>query len=66
MTKLEYIEFYKEQIEWYKKQVEFITSHIKWLGVQIKREKYDFGYTSVGRKYIKERQKCIAIEKNIS
>ena len=54
---MDIIKFYKEQIEFYKKQVEFTTNEIKWLGVQIKREKYEFGYTSLGRIYIKDRQR---------
>ena len=48
---MDIIEFCNEQIEFYKKQVEFTAKQIKWLGVLIKREKNEFGYTSLGRIY---------------
>lgn len=54
---MDVIKFYNDRIEFYKKQVEFTTNQIKWLGVQIKREKKEFGYTSLGRIYLKDRQR---------
>ena len=58
MTNTEIKEFYKEQVEWYKKQVEWYNKEIKILGEWIKREKYDWGYSLQGEKYIKERNRA--------
>ena len=55
MTTKEFIEFCKGQIEWYKEQIEWSSKHIEWLNRQIKREKYEWGYSLDGQTYIKYR-----------
>ena len=50
--------FYKEQVEWYKKQLKWYNHEIAWLSKQIKREKYEWGYSLQGESYIRERTKC--------
>ena len=55
--------FYKEQIEWYNHEIEWYNHEIEWLSEQIKREKYEGGYSLQGESYIKERAKYYRIRK---
>ena len=48
-------DFYEKQIEFYKREIEFDTNRIKWYGKEIKREKYDWGYSLEGQAYIRRR-----------
>ena len=47
--------YYEHKIEWYKKEIEFDTEQIAWYGKEIKREKYDWGYSLEGQAYIRRR-----------
>ena len=57
MSKEEIKKFYKDNIEWYKRQIEWACNQIAWLNKQIKREKYDWGYSLDGKRYMKQRNK---------
>lgn len=48
-------DFYEKQIEFYGREIEFDTNQIKWYGKEIKREKYDWGYSLEGQAYIRRR-----------
>lgn len=57
MCREDIIKHYKETIDWYKREVEWSNKEIEWLGEQIKREKYDWGYSLDGKRYMKQRNK---------